>query len=213
MTPEKAPSRPSVAVFDFGGVLVDWNPRHLYRKLFADPLEMESFLVDVTTREWHVAQDHGGDPAAATRRLQALHPGKEALIAAYYERFDEMNDVVFPDMVALIERLHAGGTPLYLLSNAPGLLDSWLRGPARRRHPFIGLFRDYVVSGLVGHSKPDAAIYQLACRTGDFKPGDAVFIDDVLTNVEGARAAGMAAVHHRSAAETVAELRALGLPA
>jgi 2-haloacid dehalogenase len=213
MTPKKAPSRPSAAVFDFGGVLVDWNPRHLYRKLIADPAEMERFLSEITTREWHAAQDHGGDPAEATRRLQALHPGKEALIEAFYGRFDEMNEVVFPDMVALVERLHAAGTPLYLLSNAPDLLDRWLRGPARKTHPFVGLFRDYVVSGLVKCSKPDAEIYRLACRTGDFAPHEAVFIDDVLANVEGARAIGMAAVHHRSAAGTAAALRALGLPA
>ena len=213
MTPKKAPSRPSIVVFDFGGVLVDWNPRHLYRKLIADPAEMERFLAEVTTREWHAVQDHGGDCAEATRRLQALHPGKEALIAAFYQRFAEMNDVVFPEMVALVERLHARGTPLYLLSNAPDILDTWLRGPARHSHPFLGLFRDYVVSGLVKCSKPDAAIYQLACRTGGFAPHEAVFIDDVLANAEGARAAGMAAIHHHSAAETAAELRRLGLPA
>ena len=112
-------------------------------------------------------------------------------------------------MAALVERLHGAGTPLYLLSNAPDLLDTWLRGPARRSHPFLGLFRDYVVSGLVKRSKPDAAIYELACRTGGFAPGEAVFIDDVLANVEGARATGMAAIHHRSAAETAAELRKL----
>lgn len=174
---------------------------------------MERFLAEVTTREWHTPQDHGGDAVEATRRLQALHPGKEALIAAFYERFAEMNEHAFPEMVALVERLHGAGTPLYLLSNAPDLLDAWLRGPARRRHPFLGLFNDYVVSGLVKCSKPGPAIYELACRQGGFQPGDAVFIDDVVANVEGARAIGMAGIHHRSAAETAAELRALGLPA
>jgi 2-haloacid dehalogenase len=202
-----------VAVFDMGGVLLDWNPRHLYGKLIADPVEMERFLAEVTTSQWHVDQDHGGDPAAATRRLQALHPGQEALIEAFYARFDEMCDHSFPEMVELVERLHAAGTPLYLLSNAPGFMDAWLRGPARRRHPFIGRFSGYVVSGLVGHSKPDAEIYRLACRIGAFEPAQAVFIDDVLANVDGARAIGMAGIHHRSAAETVAELRTLGLPA
>ena len=200
-------------MFDFGGVLIDWNPRHLYRKLIPDPAEMEAFLAGVTTREWHQVQDHGGDPVQATRRLQALHPDKKELIEAFYSRFDEMCDRAFPEMAALVERLHAGGTPLYLLSNAPNLLDPWLRGPARRRHPFIGHFRNFVVSGLVGQSKPAAGIYQLICRTGGFRPADAVFIDDVLENVEGARAIGMAAIHHRSATETAAELRALGLPA
>lgn len=207
------PSKPSVAVFDLGGVLIDWNPRHLYRRLIPDPIEMERFLAEVTTRDWHVAQDAGGDPAEATRRLQALHPDKHALIGAFYGRFDEMCTPAFPDMAALVETLHAAGTPLFLLSNAPALLDPWLRGAGRRQHPFLGRFSDYVVSGQVGHIKPDRAIYDLVCRTGGFRADDAVFIDDVPANVEGARAAGMAAVHHRSAGETIAALRALGLPA
>lgn len=213
MPPKVTPPRPSTVIFDFGGVLIDWDPRHLYRQLIPDAAEMEDFLANVTTRDWHVVQDHGGDPVEATRKLQSLHPGKEALIEAFYGRFDEMNAHAFAEMASLVDRLHAAGTPLYLLSNAPNLLDPWLRGPARERHPFIGHFRDYVVSGLVGHSKPDAAIYELVCRTGGFAPEDAVFVDDVLANVDGARAVGMAAIHHRSAAETVAELRALGLPA
>jgi len=167
----------------------------------------------VTTREWHMVQDAGGDPAEATRRLQALHPDKHELIGAFYSRFDEMCAHPFPEMVSLVQKLHEAGTPLYLLSNAPALLDAWLRGPARQCHPFLGHFRDYVVSGLVGHSKPGRPIYDLACRTGGFQPADAVFIDDSPTNVEGARAAGMAGVHHRSAPETIEALRALGLPA
>lgn len=213
MPPESTPSRPSVVVFDMGGVLIDYNPRHLYRKLIPQEAEMEHFLANVTTREWHMRQDYDGDPVAATRELQALHPGKEALISAYYDRFDEMLDHSFPAMVDLVERLGDGGVPLYLLSNAPGFLDAWLRGPARVRHPFIGRFRDFIVSGHVGCWKPDAAIFELTCSTGAFRPQDAVFVDDVLVNVEGARAAGMKAVHHRSADETAAELRALGLPA
>jgi 2-haloacid dehalogenase len=212
LPPKSTSHRPSVAVFDMGGVLIDYNPRHLYRKLIPRPEEMEDFLANVTTREWHTRQDYDGNPAIATRELQALHPDKEALIAAYYDRFDEMLDHTFAPMVELVERLNAAGTPLYLLSNAPGFLDSWLRGPARAKHPFIRCFRNFVVSGFVGCWKPDAAIYELVCRTGGFQPGDAVFIDDVLANVDGARAIGMAGIHHRSAAETTAELRALGLP-
>jgi 2-haloacid dehalogenase len=202
-----------VAVFDMGGVLLDWNPRHLYRKLIADPQEMERFLATVTTTPWHNLQDAGGDPVVATLRLKAQHPGQDGLIEAFYGRFDEMLDHAFPEMAALVERLHAAGTPLYLLSNAPGFLDAWLRGPGRRRHPFLGRFRDCVVSGQVHCMKPDAAIYDLVCRTGGFRPDQAVLIDDNLPNVAGARAFGMQAVHHRSAAETAAALRALGLPA
>ena len=217
MTPKTAQktdaTAPSVAVFDMGGVLLDWNPRHLYRKLIADPQEMERFLATVTTTPWHNLQDAGGDPAEATRQLKARHPGQEALIEAFYGRFDEMMEQSFPEMVALVERLHGAGTPLYLLSNAPDLVDTWLRGPGRIRHPFLGRFRDYVVSGVVKCLKPDAAIYALVCRTGGFRAGEAVFIDDNLPNVEGARAFGMHAVHHRSEAETVEALRKLGFPA
>lgn len=213
MPPESAPLRPSVVVFDLGGVLIDYNPRHLYRKLIPREAEMEQFLANVTTREWHMRQDHDGDPATATRELQALHPGKEALIAAYYDRFDEMCDHAFLAMALLVERLGRAGVPLYLLSNAPGFLDAWLRGPAQARHPFIGRFRDFVVSGNVRCWKPDATIFELTCRTGGFSPQDAVFIDDAMVNVEGARAVGMSAIHHRSADETTAGLRALGLPA
>ena len=216
MTPNSASRpgpHPTVVIFDLGGVLIDWNPRHLYRKLIDDREEMERFLETVTTREWHGLQDAGGDAAEATRRLQALHPGKEALIAAFYERFDEMCDHAFPDTAALVERLHASGVPLYLLSNAPALIDGFLRQRGHRRHPFLGHFRDCMVSGLVGHSKPDTAIYELMARTGGFRPADAVFVDDVLANVEGARKAGMAAIHHCSAEQTAIELRALGLPA
>ena len=213
MPPEIAPSRPSVVVFDLGGVLIDYNPRHLYRKLFSEEAEMEEFLATVTTREWHMRQDYDGDPAAATRELQAVHRGKEALIAAYYDRFDEMLDHAFPPMAALVERLGDAGVPLYLLSNAPGFLDRWLRGPAQAKHPFVGRFRDFIVSGHVGCWKPDAAIFELTCRTGGFSPQDAVFIDDVVANVDGARATGMSGIHHRSAVETVAELQALGFHA
>lgn len=202
-----------IVVFDLGGVLLDWNPRHLYRKLIPDADEMEDFLAKVATGEWHAIQDGGGDPTEATRSLKARHPGKEALIEAFYSRFDEMCDHSFPDMAALVERLHRAGTPLYLLSNAPGFLDDWLRGPGQQRHPFLGHFRDYVVSGRVGHLKPTPAIYDLLCRTGGFAPQDAVLIDDNLPNVEGAHAFGLNAIHHRTAEETTAALRALGLPA
>src|SRR5216684_2697264 len=94
-----------------GGVLLDWNPRHLYRKLIPEPAEMECFLATVTTPQWHGLQDQGGDPAAATHRLRAEHPGKEALIEAFYGRFDEMLDHPFPEMADLVERLHGACTP------------------------------------------------------------------------------------------------------
>jgi HAD superfamily hydrolase (TIGR01509 family) len=124
-----------------------------------------------------------------------------------------MMEHAFPPMAALVERLHEAATPLYLLSNAPALVGAWLRGPGRLQHPFLSRFRDYVVSGRVGCAKPDAAIYDLVCRSGDFHPSDAVLIDDVVLNIGGARAFGMYGIHHRSPDGTAAALRELGLPA
>jgi HAD superfamily hydrolase (TIGR01509 family) len=124
-----------------------------------------------------------------------------------------MLEHAFPEMARLVERLNAAGTPLYLLSNAPAFLDQWARGRGRRRHAFLGCFRDVVVSGLVGCSKPDAAIYRLVCQAGQFQPSQAVLVDDSLANVNGARAFGLHAIHHRSARDSIAELQALGLPA
>jgi 2-haloacid dehalogenase len=210
----KPPARaPSTVIFDMGGVLIDWNPRHLYRKLIPDPEAMERFLAEIATNSWHVRQDHGGDPIEATRSLQARHPDKAELIGAFYSRFDEMLEHAIPGMAQLVEKLHAAKVPLVLLSNAPALLETWVRGTGRSRHRFIGLFQDYVVSGTVGCAKPQAEIYQLACRRSSLEPGEAVFIDDSLPNVEGARAAGLHAIHHKTADETAAALRAVGLPA
>lgn len=213
MNAKTAPKQPLSVVFDMGGVLIDWNPRHLYRKLIPDNDEMERFLAEIATSSWHGTQDHGGDPAEATRKLQQRHPDKAQLIGAFYSRFDEMLDHEIPAMARLVERLHAANVPLYLLSNAPAFIETWVRGNGRSRHKFMGLFRDYVVSGAVGCAKPQAAIYQLACQRGGFEAKNAVFIDDVATNAEGARTAGWHGIHHRSADETIAALRALGVPA
>ena len=133
-TPRKAPS---VVVFDLGGVLIDWNPRHLYARLIPDAAEMERFLATVTTTAWHVEQDRGGDPVEATRRLCVAHPAQAPLIEAFYGRFDEMMAYDFPEMSALVERLHAAGVPLFLLSNAPAFLDGWARGPGRVLREFL----------------------------------------------------------------------------
>src|ERR1700688_846634 len=81
----------SIVVFDLGGVLIDWNPRYLYRKLFAgDEAAMEHFLTHVCTSEWNQQQDAGRTFAAAAELLKAEHPEKAALIDAFGARFDEM---------------------------------------------------------------------------------------------------------------------------
>ena len=154
----------------------------------------------------------GNDPVRATAALQTKFPSHAELIGAWYGRFDEMLAPPYPEMVALVGRLQAAGIGLHLLSNAPGFMTEWLAtGRLRAAHPFLAAFGAIVVSDTVGCSKPDRAIYDLTAAQGGFAPEEAVFLDDALGNVEGARAAGWRAIHHREPAATIAALREMGL--
>src|SRR5580704_6181688 len=107
-----------IVVFDLGGVLIDWDPRHLYRKLFAgDEAAMEHFLATVCTHEWNRCQDTGRSFAEGARLLKAKHPDKAELIDAYGARFHEMMCGPIAGSVEILAELRARGTPLFLLSN------------------------------------------------------------------------------------------------
>ena len=110
----------SVVVFDLGGVLIDWDPRHLYRKLFAgDETAMEQFLATVCTQEWNRCQDAGRSFAEGARILKNQHPDKAELIAAFGARQDEMMAGPLTGTVEILKELRDRGTPLYALSNWP----------------------------------------------------------------------------------------------
>jgi 2-haloacid dehalogenase len=198
---------PRTVVFDLGGVLIDWNPRHLYRGLFADERAMEDFLATVCTGLWNERQDAGRTIAEAEAELLASHPQHEGLIRAYYGRFDRMLAGPIDGTVAILEELHGKGVPLYALTN-------WSRETfphARRRFSFLQRFRDIVVSGELGMMKPDARIFRHLTETHGLQPADCIFIDDAAKNVAGARAAGLHAIHFTGPDALRAELRGLGL--
>ena len=147
--------RPTVAVFDLGGVLVDWNPRHLYRTLFAgDAAAMERFLAEVCTPAWNDEQDRGRPWAEACALLVRDHPDQRALIEAWPSRFDETIAGPISGTVDILAELRAGGVPLYALSNWSA--ETFPR--ARARFPFLDWFRGLVISGALGIAKPDHAI-------------------------------------------------------
>ena len=113
-----ASSERNIVIFDLGGVLIEWDPRHLYRKLFAgDDAAMEEFLATVCTHEWNRRQDAGRSFAEGTRLLKVRHPDKAELIDAYRARFDEMMPGPIEGSVAILGELRGRGTPLYALSN------------------------------------------------------------------------------------------------
>src|SRR5579872_5003147 len=149
---------PSIVVFDLGGVLIDWNPRHLYRKLFAgDEAAMEHFLATICTQAWNERQDAGRSFADAAAQLTALHPDKTALIEAYGVRFDEMLAGPIHGTLDVLAALRERQVPLYALSN----WSAETYPLAERRFAFLQWFRGIVISGREGMIKPDPRIFRL----------------------------------------------------
>lgn len=196
-----------VPVFDIGGVLLDWNPRHLFRKIFDDEERMEWFLAHVCTSAWNLTADAGRPFAEGAAELIAAHPDWEDEIRAYDERWPEMIGGVLEETLALREALRARGHKIYAITNYPR--EKWAL--SLERWPFLRDFDGTVVSGEVGLLKPDAAIFDHLLSTYGLAAGDCLFIDDVAANAEGARAAGLQAHHFRDAAGLEAELRRHGL--
>jgi 2-haloacid dehalogenase len=199
-------------VFDFGGVLFDWSPQHLYRKLITGDQERQWFLENICTQAWNTQQDAGRTLAEATRILIAQHPQHEALIQAYYDRWHEMLRGPLPEGVAILEALHEAKVPLFGLTNWSAETFPY----ARANYPFLKYFRDIVVSGEVKLIKPDPAIYrasleQVRAHLADIQPEELVFIDDVAENANAASALGWRGIHHVSPEQTRRELLALGV--
>jgi 2-haloacid dehalogenase len=199
-------------VFDFGGVLFDWSPHHLYRKLIADDHERQWFLDNICTQAWNTEQDAGCSLAEGTRSLIEQHPHHKELIQAYYDRWHEMLRGALPEGVAILRALHEAKMPLFGLTNWSAETFPY----ARAHYPFLQSFRDIVVSGELKLIKPDPAIYhaslgQVCAHLPDIQPDEVVFIDDVAGNVEAAVALGWQGIHHVTAENTAKCLRELGV--
>jgi 2-haloacid dehalogenase len=198
----------SIVIFDLGGVLIDWDPRHLYRRLFAgDLIAMERFLTEVCTPDWNKQQDAGRPFAEAEAVLIAQFPEQEAMIRAWRKGFQEMIPGALEDVVEILTTLRAKGTPLYALSNWSA--ETFLEMPAR--FPFLNWFRDIVVSGQERVIKPDPQIYRILLERNGISPEEAVFIDDSRPNIVAADALGLQGVHFTSPERLKEELTALGL--
>lgn len=189
MTPA-SDTPPKAVVFDIGGVLVDWNPRYLYRSLLPDEASVECFLSEVCTPEWNAAQDGGRSWAEAVAELSARFPEHAEPIRAYDERWIEMLGGPLHDTVELLEELRASGLPTYALTNFSA--EKWPVAVAAYDflQPFEGAA---VVSGREGVMKPDPAIYQILFDRFGLDPETTFYTDDVPANVEGARDVGMRA--------------------
>ena len=187
-------SRP-VLIFDLGGVVLDWNPRYLFRALIPDEGTREWFLTEVCSPAWNLQMDLGKPAAEGVAELSARYPEQAALISAYWDRWLEMLGGTVPGVSELVTELSDAGRELYAISNFNG--EVW---PATlAAYPVLRRFKDVVISSFAGVCKPDARIFELALRRFGVAPEDCLFIDDVTANVAGAEAAGIAAVRFTSA--------------
>lgn len=194
-------------VFDIGNVLVHWEPRALYRKIFASEAEVDWFLSHVCNHDWNLEQDRGRSFAEAVKEASARFPEHADAIAAYDLRWHETVLGAIDGSVAILAELAARGTPLYAITNFNQ--DKFRETVAR--FPFLRTFRDIVVSGDERVIKPDPAIYRLLLARNGLRAETCVFIDDSEKNVRGAEAVGMKAIHFTSPEALRAELTTLGV--
>jgi 2-haloacid dehalogenase len=195
-------------VFDIGGVLLDWDPRHLYRNLIADPAGLADFLGRVCTPRWHLAHDLGADTEESCRELAAAHPELADLIMAWSWRSEEMIAGQIDAGVAVLASVKATGLCCLALSNMEA--DKFAQRKAR--YPFFGYFDGCVISGVEGVAKPDRRIFEILLARYDLESAATVFIDDTAANVEVARDLGMLAITYTTAAQLREDLRNLGIP-
>ena len=195
-------------IFDLGGVLIDWEPRRLYRKIFKDEEKMEKFLTEVCTPDWNIEQDRGRTLAEATKILVEKHPDFKKEIEAFYGRWEEMLGGAIQSTVDILEYLHkCQNHKLYALTN----WSAETFPVALRDYYFLKYFKGILVSGDEKMIKPDPAIYKLILKRYKIKKSTAIFIDDSLKNVEGAEACGIKSIHFERGGKLKKELAARGV--
>lgn len=180
-------------IFDFGGVLVDWNPRYVYRDHFKDDEKMEWFLENICTDDWNIQQDGGRSLAEATNLLLKQYPEHQSEIEMYYGKWETMLKDLIPGTVEILYELK-GKYPLYGLTN-------WSAETfpiALKRFDFFQAFDGILVSGEEKLIKPDRKIFELMMEKFSLKPENCIFIDDNLKNVEASREFGIETIHFQN---------------
>ena len=197
-----------VAIFDLGGVVIDWNPRYLYRKLFnGDETAMEYFLAAVCTSSWNAQQDAGRSFADGCDCLKRLHPDKAGLIDAWFQRYEEMLGGEIPGTVEILRELRSRSVPIYGLSN-------WSAETfpiALNRFECLSWFNGVLLSGEAKILKPDRRIFEMFLDTFRIEPSRAIYIDDRSENVEAAIELGMHGVVFRDSRTLRVEVTRAGL--
>jgi 2-haloacid dehalogenase len=193
-------------IFDFGGVLIDWNPRYMYQDEFEENSEMEDFLSKVCTDDWNLQQDKGRSLAEGTRILQEKFPEHVAKIHLFYDQWEKMIKGHIPQNVTLLQELKEK-YKLYGLTN-------WSAETfpiVFKRFSFFTLFDGIVISGEEKLIKPDKKIFELMLERYHLEAKNSVFIDDNINNIQAAKEIGFVTIHVLEKTDLKSELDTLGL--
>jgi 2-haloacid dehalogenase len=191
-------------IFDIGGVLIDWNPKYLYRKILKDEEQVQWFLNHVCTSEWNDQQDAGRSFEEATQELVRQYPEWQEAIEAWYGRWQETIQGPIHDTVTVLKELKESGKfKLYALTNWSAETFPW----ALDNFDFLHWFDGIVVSGHEKTRKPFPEFYHILFDRYEIEPRQAIFIDDNVKNIQGAEAVELRAIHFQDARQLRNELR------
>ncbi len=195
-------------IFDFGNVLLEWDPRYVYQRFFPDdPEEMERFLKEVNFMEWNIHQDQGRPFAEGVAILSKEFPHYSHLIQAYHDHWTDSLGESLAGTVEILKELKQAGYPVYGLSN----WSAETFPHARQKHDFFDLLDDMVISGEVGHVKPNPEIFQIMLERIGRSADECLFIDNSLANIQQAQKMGFATIHFQSPEQLREVLRELGI--
>lgn len=199
--------RKPAIIFDLGGVLIDWNPHYLYRKMFADETLIQDFIEETGLLKWNEKQDAGRPFSDAVKILSADYPHYEQYIRAFHERWVEMVGGALDQTVEILAELRVNNYELYALSN----WSAETYPLARERFEFLGWFREVVISGEQKMIKPDVRIFEFLLNKIMRPAEECIYIDDSKPNFEAAQRLGFQAIHFQSADKLRAELEAMNI--
>lgn len=190
-------------IFDYGNVLVDWNPAYLFLPVFGgDEEKCRYFTNHVCNREWFTHMDRGESMDKCVAELQAQFPQYADAVAMFRDRWFDMCHGDIPGMVEIIQDLKSRGVGVYGLTNWPAATFT----EARRRFRTLAGIDNYVVSSSVKLAKPEPAIYELLIRKYNLKPQECAFIDDRIDNVNAAKALGMSGIVYPGSANQLQDI-------
>lgn len=178
-------------VFDFGGVLLDWNPRYLFKNILQDDLLVEQFLTESRFSHWNELADAGVPFSELEKHVQREAPQWIGVWKEFRPRFLETLSGAILDNVKLLEELSLQGVPLYGLTN-------WSNETfplAVKKYSFFGCFKDIIVSGKEKLIKPDPRIFALMLNRFQLQPDECFFVDDNAKNIQAATSLGIYSHH------------------